>query len=271
MIGKQAKLLAIYYNILEINSDASLAEVENAYRIKIEKIQPEIDSSEEAQKDFLLIQKAYRYVIGVKTGKIPLEKALRSTDTGYEYRNYKRRVHPFKSYKESYKLEKKKSAKEELDIAHIATLLPGFAILLTLLLDLYILYFLHNSIRYTDNVAGITIIVITSPIIIISWYRIKKTPSKAQKDAYNRLAKSVSLYLVIYALLLFIGFTKFVVHTFVPAISLFLVYAGPTFFLHCLSKINTLFCAEDLLVLLFGHCFLPFSLHSILFTIILLL
>src|SRR5690606_35153157 len=87
MQGKQAQLLAKYYAILGVKSDASVQEVKEAFREKAKKLHPDVNPSEEAHQAFIMLKKAYNYVLGVKTGKIPIE---RTPPKSYTPPNYQR-------------------------------------------------------------------------------------------------------------------------------------------------------------------------------------
>ena len=79
-----------YYKILELDSNASLADIKKAYRQKAKVLHPDINKSLDAQEKFILLNEAYEYLQNVKTGKVYDNKAsdfkkAKTADKNYEY------------------------------------------------------------------------------------------------------------------------------------------------------------------------------------------
>lgn len=58
-----------YYEILGISGDASLSEIKRAFRNKAKALHPDVNKSQNAHEQFILLLEAYDYLIHRKTGK----------------------------------------------------------------------------------------------------------------------------------------------------------------------------------------------------------
>jgi len=58
-----------YFHILGLNESASLKEIKSAYRSKAKLLHPDVNSSPNAQEEFVQLHEAYEYLLHFKTGK----------------------------------------------------------------------------------------------------------------------------------------------------------------------------------------------------------
>lgn len=227
MIGQQAKRLATYYQLLGLTSDATIEEVKEAFIQKARPLQESKKTSEESKVQFEKLKQAYYYIMDVKTGKISVEKSIKSLDTGFELEHYQARVFPFKNRKKQYKVYKKPTEQEGKDIQDLTILLAYASIVVTFLMWFVWPFIVANTIK--KNVIPITFVMIlfTSPLIIMPWLSLKKKNNEMKKKALNRLSKSVFVYLSLGCIIMVWGFSHFVAHTFLTPLELLFFFFLP--------------------------------------------
>ncbi len=229
MIGKQAQILAKYYEILEIAPDASVAEVKQAFINKARKVHPTKNESEESRNQYELLKKAYYYIIGVKTGRIPLEKKTKNLDTGFELRHYQARAFPYKDRKKSYRINIKPSSKVQADIDTMTILLAYASIFFTFLMwPLWPIVIAQKETRKVELVT-LVFIIMTSPFIIMPWRSLRKKTKEAKRAAFRRLSKSVFLYVMFGFVVSLIGFALFVSRTLLGSFEIAFIFFLPFF------------------------------------------
>lgn len=227
MIGQQAKRLAVYYQLLGIAPDASIEEIKIAFVEKARPLHESKKTSEESKMMFEKLKQAYYYIMDVKTGKIPLEKPIKSLDTGFELEHYQARVFPYKNRKEKYKIYNKPTEKEESDIQDVIIVLAYVSILVTFLMWFVWPVIVEKTIR--KNVISVTLVMIlfTSPLIIMPWRSLKNKPKEKKQKALHRLTKSVFLYLILGSVIMIWGFANYVSCVFLTPFELFLSFFLP--------------------------------------------
>lgn len=229
MIGKQAQVLAKYYEILGISPDASVQEVQEAFVKKARKVHPSKNESEESRNQYELLKKAYYYIIGVKTGRIPLEKKIKNLDTGFELKHYQARVFPFKDRKQGYKIIRKPTQKEQKDIDTMTILLAYASIVFTFLMwPIWPILIAQQETRKIELVT-LVFIIMTSPFIIMPWRSLRKKTKEAKRAAFERLSRSVFLYLIFGFLISLIGFVLFVSRTLIGSFEIAFIFCVPFF------------------------------------------
>ncbi len=226
MASTQAQLLAKYFAILGVKSSASIQEVKDAFREKAKKLHPDVNPSTEAHLEFIMLKKAYNYVLDVKTGKIPIEKIPPKTQAQPQYKKptyQPQQKPPFPKQQPNYQRarpvyrQKKHTNPEVLrDEKHGAIIIA--TILLALILPTYGILFITLPILngFIGFVSAIIIIAVTSPLALSSYSWLKKYSKKDKEEAYERLKNSISFQFIAGALSAFLGFVFFASKTFIP-------------------------------------------------------
>jgi len=227
MIGQQAQRLVVYYQLLGIAPDASIEEIKIAFVEKARPLHESKKTSEESRVMFEKLKQAYYYIMDVKTGKIPMEKPIKSLDTGFELEHYQARVFPYKNRKEKYKIYKKPTEEEEKDVQDVIIVLAYGSILVTFLMWFVWPAIVGKTIR--KNVIPVTLVMIffTSPLIIMPWRSLKSKPREQKLKVLNRLAKSVFLYMILGSIITIWGFANFVSCAFLTPLELLLSFFLP--------------------------------------------
>lgn len=237
MQGKQAQLLAKYYAILGVKSDASVQEVKEAFREKAKKLHPDVNPSEEAHQAFIMLKKAYNYVLGVKTGKIPIE---RTPPKSYTPPNYQRPTYQNPNRQSAGKrpqtqkgrptYRRKREASPEVlrDEKHGAIVIATLA--LGILLPLYFVLLVVLPIVFDPAflILGFFVLAVTLPLASTSYKWLKKYSKEDKKEAYDRLKNSVTAQMLTGVLLVFFGYLFFSSKTFLPVWSMLLLLLVPS-------------------------------------------
>lgn len=260
MQGKQAQLLANYYAILGVKSSASVQEVKDAFREKAKKLHPDVNPSEKAHHEFILLKKAYNYVLGVKTGKTPIEKEIPKTYNNPTYQrpnntrttqankngNYRQQARP--------KYAKRKTINPEVlrDEKHGAIIIS--TILLSILLPTYFLLIVLLPLNFGEVGIAVAFFSIgaTCPLTIASYNWLRKYSKKDKQEAYHRLKNSVSAQIIFGCLCVLFGYIFFASKTFLPIWSMLLLLIVP-------SACMLLFLPKKSKKFLFRRKFLAFA------------
>lgn len=75
--------MKIYYQILGVRHGAGIAEIKKAYREKVKKFHPDVNKSEEATKQFLLVQQAYNNLLNPQKEKNRASQSAYRNGPGY--------------------------------------------------------------------------------------------------------------------------------------------------------------------------------------------
>lgn len=72
-----------YYTILGVRSDVTIPDLKRAYRKRAKELHPDINKSENAHEEFILLNEAFEYLYNLKTGKVyqPIRKDYTRTSS----------------------------------------------------------------------------------------------------------------------------------------------------------------------------------------------
>ncbi|MDQ3073929.1 MAG: DnaJ domain-containing protein [Bacteroidota bacterium] len=105
-----------YYKILELDKDASVANIKKAYRSKAKVLHPDKNRSPNSHEEFVLLSEAYEYLIDLKTGKTEINQ------TSYSYEDHRKqsreqaRRHAEMEYEEFMKTDFYKNAEAAFNV-----------------------------------------------------------------------------------------------------------------------------------------------------------
>lgn len=88
-----------YFEILSIGKNATLSEIKKAYKRKAKLLHPDVNKSDNAHEEFILLNEAFEYLQHLKTGKLYSQK----TNT------YTRSKHGFNDFEEWERVERQRA------------------------------------------------------------------------------------------------------------------------------------------------------------------
>jgi len=209
-----------YFHILGLTKSASLKEIKSAYRSKAKLLHPDVNSSPNAQEEFVQLHEAYEYLLHFKTGKT-IGKRRRSGTRKYSQREWEKKERDKARARARARAKKRYQAQLNSDEYKLSIALLNLTkasfIFLTLSSPIWLSIILGPKIIFACLVVIILVLTSFSEIFKSDFYREVRT---GYKVFIKSKVKFAMLYLILNGFCLFV----FAFKTVVPHILLIFLY-----------------------------------------------